>query len=217
MTINERLAAVRKLMNINKIDAYILPSSDPHQSEYPAPYWKSRAWISGFTGSMGYAVVTQSEAQVWTDGRYFLQCEMETKGSEFELKKQVLQGAPEHVDWLTNNLPENSIVGCDSSLFSVGQIRSMQRIFGRKNIQLDTNIDLLQIWQDRPSLPKTEIFEHDVAFAGKSRAEKLTDIRAKMKAQGANFHLVTTLDDIGWTLNLRGSDVGEAERLGEMK
>ena len=208
MTINERLAAMRKLMTANHLDAYIIPSSDPHQSEYPAPFWKSRVWVSGFTGSMGYVTITQTKANVWTDGRYFLQCEMEIKDSEFELSKQLMQGAPEHVDWLADTLPEGSRVGCDASLFSVGQIRSMQRIFAPKNIVLVTDTDLIgPIWQDRPTLPTTEIFEHDVAFAGKSRGDKLLDIRAKMKAQNADFHLVTTLDDIGWTLNLRSSDV----------
>lgn len=208
MTINERLAELRKIMAINKIDAYIIPSSDPHQSEYPAPFWKSRVWIAGFTGSMGYVVVTRKTAEVWTDGRYFLQCEMETKDSDFKLHKQINQGAPEHVDWLADNLPENSTVGCDGSLFSVGQVRSMKRVFDKKNIHLISNVDLIApIWADRPPLPTTPIFEHEVAFAGKSRLEKLADIRAKMKSENADFHLVTTLDDIGWTLNLRGSDV----------
>ncbi len=208
MTINEKLTAIRKLLTTNNLDAYIIPSSDPHQSEYPAALWQSRAWISGFTGSAGYVTITQSTAYVWTDGRYFLQCVTETKDSEFELKKQIQQGAPEHIDWLAETLPENSRVGCDSSLFSVGQVRSMQKMFDKKNIHLVTDADLISpIWKDRPSLPKAEIFEHDVVFAGKSRTDKLNDIRAKMKAKGADFHLVTTLDDIGWTLNLRGSDV----------
>ncbi|MBL7814700.1 MAG: aminopeptidase P family protein [Saprospiraceae bacterium] len=208
MTINERLAAIRQQMKIHNLDAYIMPSSDPHQSEYPAAHWKSRAWISGFTGSMGYVCITQSVAQVWTDGRYFLQCEQEIKGSAFELRKQVLQGAPEHVDWLATNLPAHSRVGCDGTLFSVNQVRSMQSAFVRKNMDLVTDADLITpIWQDRPSLPKTAIFEHEVAFAGKTRLEKLNEIRSKMTAQGADCHLVTTLDDIGWTLNLRGSDV----------
>ena len=175
MTINERLAAMRKLMTANHLDAYIIPSSDPHQSEYPAPFWKSRVWISGFTGSMGYVTITQNKANVWTDGRYFLQCEMEIKDSEFELSKQLMQGAPEHVDWLADTLPEGSRVGCDASLFSVGQIRSMQRIFAPKNIVLVTDADLIgPIWQDRPTLPTTEIFEHDVAFAGKLSVQPIS-------------------------------------------
>jgi Xaa-Pro aminopeptidase len=208
MTINERLAAIRQLMTIQNLDAYIIPTSDPHQSEYPASHWQSRVWISGFTGSMGYVTITQTDALVWTDGRYFLQCEMEIKDSAFELRKQIQQGAPEHVDWLAHTLPENSRVACDGALFSVSQVRGMERIFDKKNIDFITSVDLISpIWADRPTLPTTEIFEHDIVFAGKSRSEKLADIRAKMKAKEADFHLVTTLDDIGWTLNLRGADV----------
>ena len=208
MSINEKLIAIRQQMSTHNIDAYIVPTSDPHQSEYPATLWQSRAWISGFTGSMGYVTITKSTAYVWTDSRYFIQCEMETKNSAFELKKQIQQGTPEHVEWLAENLPKNSVVACDSILFSVGQVRGMQKLLEPKNIQLETDVDLISpIWKDRPSLPIAEIFEHDVVFAGKSRAEKLSDIRKKMKAKDAGFHLVTTLDDIGWTLNLRGSDV----------
>ena len=208
MDINARLAALRKQMTINNLDAYIIPTSDPHQSEYPAPLWKSRVWLAGFTGSAGYVVVTKNTAQVWTDSRYFLQCETEIKGSEFKLHKQILQGAPEHIDWLATNLPENAWIGCDSSLFSVGQMKQMKKAFDKKNMPLTTDADLISpIWQGRPTMPQNEIFEHDIAFAGKTRAAKLADIRAKMKAQNADFQLVTTLDDIGWTLNLRGSDV----------
>ena len=165
MSINEKLAAIRHQMSIQNMDAYIIPSSDPHQSEYPAALWQSRAWISGFTGSMGYVTITKSTAYVWTDSRYFIQCEIETKDSDFELKKQIQQGAPEHIDWLAENLPENSRVGCDSSLFSVGQLRGMQKLFAKKNIQLMTDADLISpIWKDRPSLPKAEIFEQNFCF-----------------------------------------------------
>jgi Xaa-Pro aminopeptidase len=208
MTINERLLALRQSMEIHNLSAYIVPSSDPHQSEYVAEHWQTRQWISGFTGSMGYAVITHSEAAVWTDTRYFLQCELETRDSEFKLHKQGVQGAPEHVDWLCEILPNGCLVGCDSALFSVDQIRNMQKTFAKKNIQLIHNMDLISpIWVNRPSLLKNEIFEHEVKYAGKTRTQKLTEIRQKMIEKGANYHLVTTLDDIGWTLNLRGADV----------
>ena len=208
MTINERLLAVRQSMKIHNLAAYIVPSSDPHQSEYVAEHWQMRQWISGFKGSMGYAVITHSEAAVWTDSRYFQQCELETRDSEFKLHKQGVQGAPEHIDWLCRILPEGCLVGCDSTLFSVDQIRGMQKAFGKKNIDLIHNLDLISpIWSNRPTLLKDEIFEHDAKYAGKTRTEKLTEIRQKMTEKGGNYHLVTTLDDIGWTLNLRGSDV----------
>jgi Xaa-Pro aminopeptidase len=208
MTVNEKLAALRQQMHIHNIDAYIIPSSDPHQSEYVADRYKLRQWLSGFLGSAGVAAVTAKHAGVWTDSRYYEQCGSELAGSTFEMHKQVMQGAPEHVDWLADNLAKGACVACDGSLFSVGQINAMQAKFDKKGIKLTTNADLMTpIWLDRPSLPNAPVFEHEAHFAGKTRGEKLADIRRKMAEHGANYHLVTTLDDIGWTLNLRGSDV----------
>ena len=208
MTINQRLSALRQQMKIHNLDAYIVPSGDPHQSEYVAQHWQNRQWISGFTGSMGYAVITQNHASVWTDSRYFLQCEQELEGTDFELKKQLVQGAPEHILWLIDNLSKGSRIGCDGQMFSVDQIRSMQQKFGKANIDLITDADLITpIWNDRPALLCNPIFEHDAKFSGRTRTQKLRDIRTKIKEKGAEFQLVSTIDDIGWTLNLRGSDV----------
>ena len=208
MTINDKLSALRSLMTQNALDAYIVPSGDPHQSEYPAERWLSRQWISGFLGSMGYAVITHDHAGVWTDSRYFIQCEADLKGSEYQLHKQIVQGAPEHIDWLAQKLPKGSRIGCDGAMFAVAQIRSMQDKFGKAGIDLVTTVDLISpIWLQRPELLNNPIFEHDVIFTGRTRKQKLTAIRAKMKEHKADFHLVSTLDDIGWTLNLRGSDV----------
>ena len=208
MTINQRLAALRQQLTANNLDAYIVPSGDPHQSEYVAEHWQNRVWISGFTGSMGYAVITHADAGVWTDSRYFLQCEQELKGTDFELQKQIVQGAPEHLDWLTEQLPKGSRIGCDGAMFSVDQIRNMQKVFGKAGIDLVTDADLIMpIWKDRPALLGNPIFEHDALFSGRTRKQKLKDIRSKMKEKGGDLHLVSTLDDIGWTLNLRGSDV----------
>ncbi len=208
MTVNEKLAALRQQMHIHNIDAYIIPSSDPHQSEYVTDRFKSRQWISGFMGSAGTAVVTATHAGVWTDSRYYTQCEQQLAGSSFELHKQVVQGAPEHIDWLVETLTSGKHIACDGNLFSLSQVRQMTKDFTKKGIKLTTNSDLIQpIWTDRPALPNAKIFEHEAHFAGKTRGEKLADIRKRMVEKGAHFHLVTTLDDIGWTLNLRGSDV----------
>ena len=208
MTVNEKIFALRQQMLKEGFDAYIMPSSDPHQSEYVADHFKSRQWLSGFMGSMGYLVVTQQHAGVWTDSRYFLQCETEIHGTDFVMHKQGIQGAPEHIDWLVQTLAPNSRVGCDGTLFAIGQVRAMQKTFSAKNIFLNTDIDAINaIWLDRPTLPTAPIFEHELVFAGKTRTEKLEDIRHKMRENGATLHLVTTIDDIGWTLNLRGSDV----------
>lgn len=208
MTVNDKIAALRQQMHIHNIAAYIVPSSDPHLSEYFADRYKSRHWLSGFMGSAGVVVVTADHAGVWTDSRYYTQCAQQIAGTTFEMHKQVVQGAPEHCDWVADNLPSGGVVGCDSQLFSVAQIRSMKTQFEKKGLILVTNADLIApIWKDRPDLPNAPVFEHEAHFTGKTRTEKLTDIRQKLKALKANYHLVTTFDDIGWTLNLRGSDV----------
>jgi Xaa-Pro aminopeptidase len=207
--IASRLAALRTAMEQKKYDAYLIPSSDPHQSEYVATHYLSRTWISGFTGSMANAIVTKNHAGLWTDVRYFIQAEQELANSEVELHKMLVQASSEHTEWLANTMPENSTVGCDGMLFTVGQVRAMQKLFKAKNIQLEYTEDLIsEVWtSERPKLPQSSIFEHDVAYAGKTRQEKINAIREKMTAQKADFHLVSTLDDIAWMYNLRGTDV----------
>ncbi len=207
-TINQRIDALRQAMAQANVDAYIIPSSDPHQSEYVADHWKSRTWISDFSGSAGTVVITADHAGLWTDSRYFLQAEQELANSEMQLHKQVVQHAPEHIGWLADTLPAGSKVGCDGMLFSVGQIRAMAKAFHTKNIDIDTEVDLINhIWKDRPALPDDAIFEHDVRYAGQSRAQKMAAIRQQMKQTGASHYLVSTLDDIAWIFNLRGTDV----------
>lgn len=204
--VNQRLTKLRELMQTHSIAACIVPSGDPHQSEYVAEHWKSREWISGFTGSMGYAVVTADEAHVWTDSRYFLQAEQELAGTGFVLKKQGVQGAPEHVDWLLAQLPSGAVVACDGAVFSTAEIRQMKRRFAVKNITVKTDMDFInEIWEDRPNLPKSIVFEHRLAFAGLSRGQKLEAVRQVMQKVGASHHAIVTLDDIAWLLNVRAS------------
>lgn len=208
MNINERLAKLRSQMEHFGIDAYILPSGDPHQSEYPASHWKSREWISGFTGSAGSSVITQAHAGLWTDSRYFLQAEEELSTSEFKLHKMYNQFVPGYIDWLTENLQPGSKVAIDGALYSLTERKRFEEQFSSGDIELIITEDfIVSVWEDRPAIPLEKIFEHDVAFAGKTRNEKLSEIREKMKELGANKHLVTTLDDIGWVYNLRGYDV----------
>lgn len=206
---NKRLAALRGRLVAHDIDAYIIPSSDAHQSEYVATHYQSRAWICGFTGSMGTVVATNNFAGVWADSRYFIQAEQELAGSEWQLQKMKVQGAAEHIDWLVENMPQGATVAFDGRLFTVGQIRSMEKAFAEKQIKIVTDKDLIsEIWtEDRPPIPRKSIFEHDVKYSGATRAEKLAQVRAKMAAQKADFHLISTLDDIGWLYNLRGYDV----------
>lgn len=208
MTVNEKISALRVLLASNKFDAYLIPSSDPHQSEYVAEHWSTRTWLSGFTGSAGTVVVTASHAGLWTDSRYFLQAEDELASSEMVLHPQQVPHAPEHLQWLLAELPEGATVACDGNLFSIAQIRGIERTLASKKIKLDYHKDLPgEIWKDRPGLPKHPIFEHDLKYAGLSRVEKLTQIRTAMKAQGANYHLVSTLDNIAWIFNIRSNDV----------
>jgi Xaa-Pro aminopeptidase len=208
MTINERIDALRAQMRGHGVDAYIVPSSDPHQSEYVADHWKVREWLSGFTGSAGTLIVTADHAGLWTDSRYFLQAERELQAGEVELHKQRVPHAPEHVSWLAGELPPGSAVGCNGFLFSVGQIAHLERTMAKHHIDLVYDLNLIgDIWEDRPPLPKEEIFEYDVEYAGKSREDKLREIREQMLEQEALQYLITTLDDIAWTLNLRGNDV----------
>jgi len=206
--INERIAALRAKMKANKLDAYIIPSSDAHQSEYVNAHWKSREWISGFTGSAGLVVITPNHAGLWTDSRYFLQAVTELAGSEVVLHKQGVPHAPEHNAWLRDNLPKNGTIGLDGKLFSIGQVQRMRRVVNSQQIKVVTEYDLIdKVWADRPQLPLNPIFEHKVKFTGKNRTEKLTTIRAEMNLQEVAYHLVTTLDDIAWIFNIRCDDI----------
>lgn len=207
-TIPERLAALRDALASYNVDAYIIPSSDPHQSEYVASRWKSRKWISGFTGSAGLVIVTREHAGLWTDSRYFLQAATELAGTGITLHKQKVPHAPEHVSWLAQNLPQGSTVALDGFLFSEAQLRYLERHLRARNITIRTDLDLMNaIWEDRPALPSAPIFAHDPRFAGKGRTQKLNEIRLAMQREGATAHLIPTLDDIAWTLNIRGADV----------
>lgn len=206
---NKRLAALRSRLTAHQIDAYIIPSSDAHQSEYVAAHYQSREWITGFTGSMGTAVATHDFAGLWVDSRYFIQAESELANSEWSLQKMKVQGAAEHINWLADNLSAGATVGLDGRLFTIGQIRSIESTFATKQIKLVYDLDLIsEIWtEDRPAVPRKTIFEHEIQFAGATVSEKLTQIRAKMAQHHADYHLISTLDDIGWTFNLRGYDV----------
>ena len=208
MSINDRINALRQQMKKNKLDAWIIPGSDPHQSEYVADHWKGREWISGFTGSAGNIVITQKHAGLWTDSRYFIQAEKELKQSEMKLHQLKVAHTSEYIDWLKNNLKKGSRVGCDGMLFSASQIKRLKKTFEPLGIKLIYSKDILNpVWKDRTPLPSNKIFEHKVKYAGKSRAKKLTEIRNAMKAKNVDHHLVATLDDIAWIFNIRSSDV----------
>lgn len=206
MTTKEKLQSLRAAMSEHGLAAYIIPSADPHQSEYVADYWKSRTWVSGFTGSAATVVVTASGAGLWTDFRYYLIAEGQLQGTSIDLFKAGMPNVPDHPEWLKDNLPAGSKVGLDGRLFSVGQIRKMAKLFAKQKIELVSNIDLIEkTWIGRPSMPDAPVFEHALEFAGQSRTEKLTKLREKMGE--ADFYFVPMLDDIAWLYNLRGNDV----------
>ncbi len=206
--IKERLALLRGYMKSNGIDACIIPSSDPHQSEYVATHWESREWISGFTGSSGLVIVTESEAGLWTDSRYFIQAEDQLKDTGIELHKVIKRSEPVHLYWLRDNLAKGSRVAIDGTLFSKSQYDRILKILKENDIEVTVSGDLfLSIWKDRPDLPVAKVFSHDIEYAGISRAEKITEVKAEMESNNAEYMLVSTLDDIAWLLNIRGSDI----------
>ena len=208
MKIDEKLIVLRKVMRDHGLDAYIIPSSDPHQSEYVADRWQSRAWISGFTGSAGVVAITHDHAGVWTDSRYFISAEIQLQDSEFVLHKVIKQFAPLHVTYLKEQLPAGSVVGIDGWAFSKKQVDYLKEEFSKVDISLKTNHDLIDmVWSDRPIIPDDDIFIHDIKFAGKERTEKINDIRKVMSEKKVDHHLVSTLDDVAWIYNIRGNDV----------
>ena len=211
MDINQRLLALREVMQREHLSAFIFPSTDAHQSEYVADHWKSREWISGFNGSAGTAVVTMTSAALWTDSRYFLAAEEQLRGTEYQLMKLKIEGTPTIAEWLGQELrevrsPEVGIDGMVCSTSEVEQLVSDLRHQG--GITLRTNFDpLQQVWRDRPALPLNKIEVHPLEYAGEGCTQKIARIRRALREKHADGMLVSALDDIAWTLNLRGTDV----------
>lgn len=203
----ERLSALRAEMKTAGIDAVVVPQADPHLSEYLAPHWQVRRWLSGFTGSAGDLVVTDSEARLWTDSRYFLQAADQLRGSGIELMKDGLATTPSITDFLCN-LPAGSTVGVDGMLFPAGNLAKMDTTLAAKGIRLISDFDVIDnIWKDRPALPDGKIFVHDAKYAGRPAAAKIEDILEGARNAGAGAVLISALDDIAWTLNIRSNDV----------
>lgn len=207
-SIKERIHALRMTFRPNNIKAFIIPSTDPHLSEYVAPYWMSREWISGFTGSAGTAVILMDKAGLWTDSRYFLQAEKELEGSGITLYKEMLPETPSITKFLCQNLKPGESVSIDGKMFSVQQVEQMKEDLAPYQLQVNLFGDPLKnIWKDRPSMPDAPAFIYDVKYAGKSCGEKVAAIRTELKEKGIFALFLSSLDEIAWTLNLRGSDV----------
>lgn len=206
--INERIAALRAHIVKENIQAFIIPSTDPHLSEYVAPHWQSREWISGFTGSAGTVVVTAKEAGLWTDSRYFLQADRQIEGTGIALYKEMLPETPSIPAFLSSLLQKGDTVGIDGKMFSADEVQHLQRELRQSGIHVKSIADPMQLlWSDRPAMPLAPAFVYDTKYAGKSFTEKLSAVRKKMKAAGAESLLLSALDEIAWLLNIRGSDV----------
>lgn len=208
MNIKERVEKLRVLMKEKGIHAYIIPSADAHQSEYVAPHWGGRKWISGFTGSAGTVVITLDEAGLWTDGRYFIQAEKQLEGSGIKLFKMGQPSVPTIKEWLKSVLKEGQTIGFDGKVISRTFAETLESSLYKKNIKFDLKWDLLDnLWEDRPAIPEDEIFTLDVKYAGLSRVEKINNLREEMKKLEGTHFLLSSLDDIAWLYNIRGNDV----------
>lgn len=208
MVVKERVEALLKIMKERELDAYIIPSSDPHISEYVAEHWKTRAWISGFTGSAGTVVITEKESGLWTDGRYFIQAEQELSDSGIKLFKMGQPGVPSFINWIKDNLNEGEVVGFDGTVMSQTTALGIEKELNKKGIKIDSQYDLVgEIWEDRPSIPMTEVFNHELRYAGRSTKEKLENVRAQMEKKSVDTFICGSLDDIAWLCNVRANDV----------
>lgn len=207
-TINQRIDALRALLKEEGVDAFIIPSTDPHLSEYVAPHWQSREWISGFTGSAGTVVVTDSQAGLWTDSRYFLQAARQLEGSGIDLYKEMLPETPDIPTFLKTCLATGAVVGIDGKVFSTEEAKRLQEVLGKNGIAVKSIDDPMnKRWTDRPAMPEGPAFIYEIRYVGKSCREKLAVIREEMKKAGAEALLISALDEIAWALNIRGNDV----------
>nr|WP_205455669.1 aminopeptidase P family protein [Clostridium botulinum] len=204
----EKIEKLREIMKKENIDYYVVPSGDFHQSEYVAEHFKSRAYITGFTGSAGTALIGIEKGILWTDGRYFIQAEQQLKDSGIELYKMRIPGWPTLHEWLMENMKSGETVSFDGRLFSANEYKEFKKIKDKKDINIVINKDLIEeIWNDKPELPKEKAFLHDIKYCGKSAKEKIEEVRVEMKKMGAQSYIISSLDDIAWLYNIRGNDV----------
>ena len=208
MTVKERIAKLRELMKENGIDAYVVPTSDFHQSEYVGEHFKARKFITGFTGSAGTAVITLDEARLWTDGRYFTQATKQLEGSGVELMRMAEPGVPTINEYLKSTLVEGNCLGFDGRVVAMGEGQGYEEITKANKATIKYEVDLIdEIWENRPELSKKPAFKLGEEYAGESAASKIERIREYMKECGATYHTIATIDDICWVLNMRGDDI----------
>ncbi len=204
---NQYLTDIRHQLTENSTHAYLLPRTDPHQSEYIPDYWEIVAWLTNFTGSAANVTITQDHAGVWTDSRYFIQGEDQLADSDFKLMRLKVPHTTEYADWLRDHLKSGQTLGLDGRLISRARFKQLEKKLAGKQITINTNLDLITaLWKDRPAFPSKTIQDLPEQFSGKTRAQKIAKLRIQMKKAGVNAHIISSLDDIAWLLNVRGSD-----------
>ena len=206
--IRNRISNLRAKMQEEGLDAYIIFGTDPHMSEYLPEHWQTRSFIAGFTGSAGMVIVSRDKAALWTDSRYFLQAEEQLDGTGIDLVKMRTVGHPEPAQWLKINLKKGAVAGTDAWSVSINQFAQMQKSLAESGIILKETGDLLDvIWTNRPTLPDSPVYEHELKYACTDRKHKIETICGELEKSGANLQIITALDDLAWTFNLRGTDV----------
>ncbi|MBI5008215.1 MAG: aminopeptidase P family N-terminal domain-containing protein [Bacteroidia bacterium] len=204
----KKISRLRRLMKVKNIDVYLIPSADPHLGEYIPDHWRIIQWLTGFTGSAATVVITGKAAGLWTDSRYFIQAEEQLTDSGVILMKPVNTDSPDLNKWIKENTPEGGRIGMDGRLFSITRYRSLEASLKDKKVKIVTGCDLItDLWDDRPLLPESLAFEHEIKYAGISSNEKIERVREKMRYERIDYHLLTSPDDIMWLLNIRGMDV----------
>ncbi|MEF9944361.1 MAG: aminopeptidase P family N-terminal domain-containing protein, partial [Burkholderiaceae bacterium] len=204
--VRTRIAALRAALARHGLAAWVVPSSDPHLSEYLPERWQARVWLSGFDGSAGLLLVTADHAAVWADSRYWVQAEAQLAGTGIELQKMGAASSTGWADWLAEHMAAGTTVGADGSVLGLATHKMLADKLAARGVALRTDLDLMdEVWTPRPELPAAAIYEH--AIAPTPRAEKLAAVRAEMKTAGCASHFISTLDDIAWLFNLRGADV----------
>jgi Xaa-Pro aminopeptidase len=205
---NNVLTQLRAAMKENNIDGYLIPSADPHLGEYIPEHWRIISWLTGFTGSSSTLFITDSFAGLWSDSRYFIQAENQLQNSGFVLMKPFLPDFKDCIEWIAGNINTGSKIAVDGRIFSIGSKRKAEKLLKGKNVTLDLECDLIsEFWNDRPPMPDSKALDHSLIFCGKDRATKISDLRRQMIKQNTDYHLLTSVDDIMWLLNIRGNDV----------
>ena len=206
--ITNKVEILRDYLRQNGLSAFVFPSTDPHQGEYVPEHWMTRQWISGFDGSAGTAVVTLSEAALWTDSRYFIAAEEQLKDTPFKLMKDGLPETPSIEEWISKQLSKGDVVGVDGSLYTLDDLKEMETVLGKAGIRLRTDLDPAEtLWTDRPPIPKNKVEIQPLEYAGESAESKIERVRQTLREQKAEGIVISQLDEIAWLLNLRGSDV----------